>query len=66
MSGPDLLTRKTVAARLGVTEMTVKRLAATGALTEVYPSPRTVRVTAASLEAHLRRIGAAEPQPTAS
>ena len=58
MSGPDLLTFKTVATRLGVTTTTVNRLAASGHLTKVYPSPRSARITAASLEAHLRRIGA--------
>ena len=65
MSGPDLLTFKTVAARLGVTTTTVSRLAASGHLTKVYPSERTARITAASLEAHLVRIGAIPAEPTA-
>jgi excisionase family DNA binding protein len=66
MSGPDLLTIKTVAARLNVTDMTVRRLIYSGKLTAVYPSERTVRITSDSLQRHLVAIGAIEPQPTAS
>jgi excisionase family DNA binding protein len=57
MSG-RLLDRSEVADLLHVSEMTVRRLGAAGHLTEVRVGKRAVRVTEASIEAHIaaRRI----------
>jgi hypothetical protein len=64
--GVTLLTRGEVALRLRTSERTVARLAATGHLTEVRVAPGVPRITEPSLQQHLIRIGAIEPQPTAS
>ena len=62
---PDLLSRKTVARTFGVTEPTIRRWAADGYLTEVQVGPRTVRITADSVQRHLKRIGAIHPASAA-
>ncbi len=64
MSDDPLLKCKVIAARLGVTEPTVRRLAATGKLTEVRVGERSVRYTAESLNQYLVSIGAIQPEPT--
>lgn len=48
-----LLRRAAVAARLDVSERTVRRLAAAGYLTEVRVGERAVRITEASVEEHI-------------
>lgn len=49
-----LLSRKEAAARLRVSVATIKRLEAAGLLDARHPSPGTVRITAASVEARAR------------
>jgi excisionase family DNA binding protein len=53
-----LLTRGEAAERLHVSQMTVRRLAMSGRLAEVRVGERAIRVTEASVEAHIaaRRI----------
>jgi len=55
---PDLLTKAEAAAKLHVSVRTVERLIAEKTLPAVYPSKRSVRVTASALQAHLERTAA--------
>jgi excisionase family DNA binding protein len=52
-----LLERSEVAAQLHVSERTVRRLVDAGDLDEVRVAPQSPRITADSLERHLRRNG---------
>ena len=56
--GGKLLRRGEVAGRLHVSQMTVRRLAMAGHLTEIRVSQRAIRVTEDSVERHIadRRV----------
>ncbi|HUW71559.1 MAG TPA: helix-turn-helix domain-containing protein [bacterium] len=56
-----LLTRREVAAQLGVAEVSVKRWTSSGALPCVRISPRVVRVSSEALEAFLARRSTRDP-----
>jgi hypothetical protein len=63
MPDPDLRTRGEAALVFRTSARTIKRLAVEGKLDEVYIAPRSPRITAASIQRHLERIGALEPGP---
>jgi excisionase family DNA binding protein len=52
-AAPRMLERSEVAARLHISERTVRRLVAAGDLTEIRVAPHSPRITADSLERHL-------------
>ena len=61
-TGPSLLTIEEVCYRTGLGRTKVRDLIANGDLDAVRLGHRTLRVTAASFEAFLTRLGAASPE----